>query len=402
MAHAHAADQKLENPGALKDSTALTAVFGIFIVIGLVAFFVAYSQDQIVAWTAYLKAHFFFLAISIAALFFIALEWVVTSMWSAPVRRLAEGFTAYLPVILVSTAILFLGLHTLFPWTHPEHVQGDPVLEGKQGYLNVTFLIIRAVVAVIIWNLFQKKIVGKSLSVDKGADFKSVYESNRRWGVAFIIFFAISFTMFAVDQLMSLDPHFFSTMFGVYIFAGAYQSFFAALAIITIILRRAGYLKNLVNDNHIHDIAKMLFAFTVFWAYTGFAQYMLIWYANMPEETGYFILRFNQGWEFWSISLFCAKFFIPFFVLLPRGNKRCEELVFLTSVWVLVTEYLDLNWMVQPQFWPGGPQVTFADVGVWLGFLGVFGLVVTRFYKKNDLVRMKDPYLADSVFHHHI
>lgn len=402
MGHAHAADQKIENPGTLKGSTALTVVFGIFVLIGLVAFFTAYSTNQVLAWTSYLRAHFFFMAISIAAVFFVAIHWITTSMWSSVVRRIAEGFSAYLPFVLVSSGILFLGAHTLYPWTDLAHIKGDSVIEGKLGYLNMTFWIIRTVVGVLLWNFFARKLVGSSIRTDSGADFKEAYNSNRKWSVAFLVVFALTYTMFSIDQLMSLDPHFFSTMWGVYLFAGAYQSFYATLAIVVIILRRTGYLNKLVNENHIHDIAKMMFAFTVFWAYTGFSQYMLIWYANMPEETGFFLLRFNQGWELSSYALFIFKFVIPFFLLLPRGNKRCEELVFCTAIWILFTEYFDLNWQIQPEFWKDGPRVAFADIGVWLGFLGVFGLLVTRFYKKNNLVSIKDPYLPDSVFHHHI
>ncbi|NDG84383.1 MAG: hypothetical protein EBX52_05000 [Proteobacteria bacterium] len=192
--------------------------------------------------------------------------------------------------------------------------------------------------------------------------------------------------MSAFDQLMSLDPHFFSTMFGVYTFAGSYQTFFAFLSIFVILMKRAGYLKGLVNENHIHDIAKLMFAFTVFWAYTGFSQYMLIWYANLPEETGYFLLRFNDGWTPWTISLFVGKFFMPFFLLLPRGNKRSEEVVFLTAVWIIVMQFLDLNWMIQPQVFELGPRILVADIGVWLGFLGVFGILVTRFLKRHNVV----------------
>ena len=218
--------------------------------------------------------------ISVAGLFFVAITWITTSMWSAPLRRIAESFTAYLPIALVSTVILFLGMKHLYPWTHPEHVEGDLVLEAKQAYLNMPFFMIRDFLAVVVWMIFAKKLVGSSLATDLGADYKAVWESNRKFSVAFIMVFAVSFTLIAFDQLMSLDPHWFSTMFGVYMFAGSYQCLFAALAIMMILLRRAGYLKQIVNENHLHDVAKFLFAFTVFWAYTGFSQYMLIWYAS--------------------------------------------------------------------------------------------------------------------------
>jgi hypothetical protein len=402
MGHSHAAHQKIENPGSLKASSALTGLFTVMVLIGLVGFFYAFSHDQLKAWTSFLRGHFYFMQISIAALFFCVICWVTSSMWSAPVRRVAEGITAYLPFALVSTILLFFGMKTLFIWTNHEVVANDPIISGKEGYLNPTFFIIRTLVAVIGWNLFQKKIVGSSLATDHGGDYKSVYMSNRKWGVAFLAFFAITFSMSAFDQLMSLDPHFFSTMFGVYTFAGSYQTFFATLAIITILLKRKGYLAKVVNENHIHDIAKLMFAFTVFWAYTGFSQYMLIWYANLPEETGYFLARFNPGWEPWSIGLFIGKFIVPFLLLLPRTFKRSESAVLIASIWILGTQYFDLNWMIQPQVYAYGPHLNLIDLSVWIGFFGVFGLFVTRFYKKNIVLSVNDPYLPESVYHHHI
>ena len=402
MANAHTANHTIENPGLLKGSSLVNGVFSICIAIGLISFFVSFSGDQTTAWTSFLRAHFYFMTIAMGAMFFVAIQWITTSMWSAPVVRIAEGFTSYLPFVLISTLILFCGGKTLFTWTHLDLVKADPVIQGKAGYLNFTFFVIRTLVAVIGWNWFQSKMVGASLSSDRGGDFKNVYESNRKLSVAFFIFFALTFSMAAFDQLMSLDAHFFSTMFGVYTFAGAYQAFFATLAIVAVLMKRAGYLSKVMNENHLHDIAKLMFAFTVFWGYTGFSQYMLIWYANLPEETGFFILRFNQHWEFWTMALFVGRFFVPFFLLIPRGNKRSDMFVLMTGVWVLIMHYMDLNWLIQPQFFETGPRFTFGDIGVWLGFLGVFGLMITRFYKKNNVVRMNDPYLPESVFHHHV
>jgi hypothetical protein len=406
MGHAHTADQKIENPGTLKVSTTLNLVSILLVVLGAISFFVAYSADHTHAWTSFLKAHFFFMQISVMGLFFPAIHWVTTSMWSAPIRRLAEGLTAYLPVALVTSMLVILGAHSIFEWTHLDKIKGDLVIEGKLGYLNMTFFSIRAIGGVLGWMWFAKKMVGSSVAADSvndhGENFKKVYESNRKWSVAFLVFFAISFSAIAFDQLMSLDPHFFSTMFGVYIFAGSFQTFFAVIAVLTIIMRKCGYLKQVINTNHYHDIGKMLFAFTVFWAYTGFAQYMLIWYANMPEETGFFLLRFNQGWEFWSLALFVGKFFVPFFLLLPRANKRSESVLLIASIWVIISQYFDLNWLIQPQVFPDGPHFGFTDIGIWLGFLGMFILAYTRFFKKRNVLAITDPYLPESAFHHHV
>ncbi len=402
MAHAQTADQSIYNPGALKASGALTGAFIAFIVIGLISFFMMYGGSHEHAWSAVLRAHFYFVTISLGALFFVVIQWITTSMWSAPVRRLAEGLTAYIPFILFSTVLVFLGSKSLFKWTDLEAIKGDHVIEGKLGYLNMTFFVIRTLIAVAGWIFFQRKLVGGSLATDTGTNYKSVYDRNRKLGVGFLIFFALSFSMAAFDQLMSLDPHFFSTMFGVYTFAGAYQSFFAMLTVVVIVLKRTGRMGNLINANHLHDIGKLMFGFTVFWAYTGFSQYMLIWYANLPEETGYFLLRFNEGWTPWSIGLFIGKFFVPFFLILPRGNKRSESVMFITALWILAMQYLDMNWMIQPQLFPNGPVFAIWDIGVWLGFLGIFGLSVVSFYKKHNLVSINDPYLPDSVHHHHV
>lgn len=402
MGHSHAGTQTIENPGKLKLSNTFTIVFAALALVGVGAFLGTVGSDPVKAWTSFLRGHFFFMQVSVAALFFVAITWITTSMWSAPLRRIAESFTAYLPVALVSTLILFLGMKHLYPWTHPEHVKGDLILEAKQAYLNMPFFMIRNFGAVAIWMFFARKLVGSSLATDLGANYKAVWESNRKFSIAFLMVFAVSFTLTAFDQLMSLDPHWFSTMFGVYMFAGSYQTFFAFLVITMLLLKRAGYLEKLLNENHLHDVSKFMFAFTVFWAYTGFSQYMLIWYANMPEETGYFLLRFNSGWEKYTLGLFIVKFIFPFLALLPRGNKRHPGIAFAVAVWILFTQYYDLNWLIQPQFRAEGPSIGFTEVAVFLGFAGMFGLMVTQFLKRHNVVAIRDSYLADSAFHHHV
>ncbi|NDF15351.1 hypothetical protein EB061_08530, partial [bacterium] len=163
MGNAHVMQQKIENPGVLKGGNALSIVFFVFAMIGLVSFLVLFSQSREHAWTAFLRSHFYFLGVSMCALFFVVIQWVTTSMWSAPVRRVAESFTGYIPFILFSTLILFLGAHSLFEWTHVEEVSKDPVISGKLGYLNITFFVIRTLVAVLGWIFFARKIVGASL-----------------------------------------------------------------------------------------------------------------------------------------------------------------------------------------------------------------------------------------------
>ncbi len=402
MANHHAGNITIENPGTLKSASTMLGIFAAFAVIGVATFLYTLSTDVPRAWTSFLAGRFYFMGLSVLAVFFLAISWITTTIWAVPVRRLAESFTAYLPVVVVSLLLLILvGAPHIYPWTHADHVKGDVILEAKAGYLNLTFFLIRSMVAITAWILFARKLVKGSLSLDTGANYWDVWGTSRKFSTAFLAIFALSFTMMSIDQLKSLDPHWFSTMFGVNVFGGFFQCFFALLAIVAIRLKKSGYLGQVFNENHLHDIAKMMFAFTVFWAYTWFSQYMLIWYANLPEETGYFLLRFNEGWEKITIFLFVGKFVIPFLALLPRANKRTESLVFAAAVWILGMQFVELNWFIQPQFHADGLHIGFQEVGTWLGFLGFFGIAVTLFMKKHSVLAWKDATLPKAVLEHH-
>jgi hypothetical protein len=166
-------------------------------------------------------------------------------------------------------------------------------------------------------------------------------------------------------------------------------------------VKSKGKLDGIVNDNHLHDLGKFMFAFTVFWAYIGFSQFMLIWYANLPEETGYFIHRFHGQWMYVSAFLLVGKFLLPFFVLLPRDAKRNPQILCFVGVFMLFAQWIDVLWMVQPEFFKDGPQLGWIEAGITLGFLGVFGLTVSRFLAKYNVVAIGDPRLPEAVFHHH-
>jgi hypothetical protein len=169
----------------------------------------------------------------------------------------------------------------------------------------------------------------------------------------------------------------------------------------TLLVKRTGKLDGIVNENHLHDLGKFMFAFTVFWAYIAFSQFMLIWYANLPEETGYFIRRFQQGWWMISVFLLVGKFLVPFFFLMPRDAKRREGMLMGVGIFMLVAQWIDLMWLVQPEFFKDGPHFGWVQAGVTLGFIGLFGLMVSRFLGKNNVVAIGDPRLEQAVFHHH-
>jgi hypothetical protein len=389
----------IRNPGKLEVSSGIRNLFIALAAIGVLVMIVAWTQDPKRFWPAFVHNHFYFLSLAVGGLFFAVIQWVTSAMWSAPIRRLAESFTSFLPWILISTVVLYFGLKDIYVWTDTAKVQGDLILSGKAGYLSPNFFMIRLIVAVLIWIVFAKVMIGNSIRQDETKD-PGFTAKNRTLGPLFLILFAVSFTFTSFDLLMSLDPYWFSTMFGVYCFAGLFYSTLALLAIMTIALKRKGMLEGILNENHLHDLGKFMFAFTVFWAYIGFSQYMLIWYANMPEETGYFIHRLTPSWKPISAFLMFGKFFVPFFILLPRGNKRSEKVLWNVAWFMLVAQWIDILWLVQPEFY-SAPKLSWIDLGTFLGFAGLFGLSVIRFLSKHTVVAVGDPKLPESVFHHH-
>jgi hypothetical protein len=397
---AHAEHAAIPDPGSYEFSGASKALFGILALLGVGCFAFGLSSDPHRAWAAFIQNHFYFMSLGVGGAFFAALQWLTGAMWSAPIRRISESFTSYLPFALVSVIVLYFGLHHAYIWTHADHVKGDIVLEGKAGYLNPVFFMIRQIVAVGIWTILARKMVGNSIAQDKDKSYSWTLK-NRKLAPLFLAVFGVTFTMAAFDQLMSLDPHWFSTMFGVYCFAGLFYSNLASTCLLTIYLKSKGKLDGIVNDNHLHDLGKFMFAFTVFWAYIGFSQFMLIWYANLPEETLYFTRRFSECWFYVSVFLLVGKFMTPFFLLLPRDSKRSPKVLTIVGCWMLFAQWVDVLWLVQPEFFKDGPHVGIVEVGTFLGFAGIFLTLVSRFLGRNSIVAIGDPRLAESVHHHH-
>lgn len=374
------------------------------IFIGVISFIAGFQMDTTehknVVWQGYLTAFFFFVSLGLGGLFFTSIQYVTNAGWSVSVRRISESFTSFLPVAAVLLVpFLVFGSHTLYEWFNVEFMMSDKLLKGKMAYLNPAFFNIRTVLFFGLWIFFAKKIVGNSVKQDQDGDH-SFTTKNVPLAIGFLLVFALSYTMFSVDFLMSLDPHWFSTMFGVYTFAGLFQSTIAMMAIFAVWLKRRGLTTGFFNENHLHDLGKLMFAFTVFYAYIGFSQFMLIWYANIPEETFFYLDRANGSWMGVSLSLLVFKFAVPFFLLLPRAAKRDEGHMTRVAGLILVMQFVDIYWMVYPVFNKTGAPVPFWGIGIFIGFLGLFVWSVTRFFEKNNLVPIKDPRMHESLSHH--
>lgn len=384
---------KFETPAKLK-----TISFAL-IAIGLLTFVIGLMKNPDRLWTSYLVSFFFFACLGLGGLFWSALQSIAKAGWSVSIRRYAEATTAYIPVMIGSSLVLLIGLKTLYPWANPEMLESNPVVAAKAGYLNLGFFGARMVIFGLGCWLFKRVIVGNSLKQDVTGDHQLTLKTVAP-SVAFVVFFSLLFTLFSMDLLMSLLPTWYSTIFGIYCFSGLFQAFMAFLAIVVVMMKRHGYVKGYVTVEHQHDVVKYLKGFTIFWAYIAFSQFMLIWYANIPEETEYYIMRSQGGWMPISVILLIFRFIVPFLLLLPRDAKRNDTAVIGVSILVLVMQYVDIFWMVYPNFFDGHMVFGFWEIGIFAGFAGIFLLCLTNFWSKHSLVPLKDPRMHEALSHH--
>ena len=380
-------------------SAKLKTIAVALVAIGLLTFVVGLMKNQERLWTSYLVAFFFFSAMAVSGLFWVAVNNISKAGWSVSIRRYAEATTSFIPGILVGGLILLLGFKHLYPWADQAILDSNPVIASKTAYLNNTFFVIRLVIFSVGCLIFRYVLVGNSLKQDQTGN-ENLTKNNVAPAVGFVVFFALMFSFFSVDLLMSLLPTWYSTIFGVYTFAGMFQAGMAFMAITIVLMRRAGFVKGYITVEHQHDIVKYMKGFSIFWAYIAFSQFMLIWYANIPEETEYYIMRAQGGWMSISLILLIFRFVVPFLALLPRGNKRSDTNVLAVSVLVLVMQYLDIYWMVYPNFFDGHVTFGFWEIGIFAGFAGVFLLTIMAFWTKHSLVPLKDPRLHEAINHH--
>jgi len=353
-------------------------------------------------FVAYLTAFMSFLALGLGGLFFILVQHATRAGWSTVVRRIAENMAMTLPVLgLLALPIVFIGSHDLFHWAHPGVTEHDPVLAAKAAYLNEGAARIRSVVYLVIWTVLPGMYWYWSTQQDHAKDPRPYVLRARFVTPPALILFALSLTFAAFDWLMSLDPHWFSTIFGVYYFGGAVLTTHAFIALTVLLLHRSGYMRGVVTPEHFHDLGKMMFAFTVFWAYIGFSQYMLIWYASIPEETGWYAYRGQGQWLGLSIVLIFVRFVFPFFGLLSRHIKRRPATLFIAACWVIGAEAVDMYWLVHPPFahehgWLD-LHLNVQDILTYLGIGGVWFATFTGLLVSKPLVPLQDPRLEESV-----
>ncbi len=399
-AQARAAHPEKLRVTALSASAGVRAIFGIMIAIGVVTFALEVSTDPTRAYAAWLHNYCVFLFLGLAGTFFSAIHYITGATWSVAVRRIADAFSSYVPVSLLLFVVVAIGIPHLYIWSSPAATQGvGAKMIAKGGYLSTNLFIIRNVIYLAIWSFFSWFFVRNSTRQDETRD-PSLTKRNVKISAIFLVTFALVFTLASFDLLMSLEPTWYSTIFGVYCWAGLWQSGLAAIAIVAVILRRQGALNGVIGRAHYYDLGKLIFAFAVFWTYIAFSQFMLIWYANLPEEIEWMIHRIYTGWGAVIIAVAVLKWVIPFFVLMPQRWKENETVLLTVSAGVILGQWLDLYWIIYPAFSPEHATLSWNEIGVAVGFIGLFGWTVQAFLSRHPVAPHGDPYFPASVRFH--
>lgn len=359
-------------------------------------------QLQNKPWAATYVAAFFFFMIALGALAFYAIQYAAQAGWSPVLFRVMEAVTAYLlPGSIIMFILLALsGFHInhLFIWMDPEVVANDELIQGKSSYLNVPFFLIRAAIYIAGWNIFRYFLRKNSLKHDE-VDHNRFYKKSFKLSAGFLVFFIVTESMMSWDWIMSLDPHWFSTLFGWYVFSSMFVSAITVIALVTMYLKSKGYLEY-VNDSHIHDLAKFMFGISIFWTYLWFSQFMLIWYSNIPEEVTYFITRI-EDYNLPFFGMVALNFIFPVLMLMNSDYKRINWFVVMTGIVILFGHYLDIYNMVMPATVGKSWFIGVPEISAILFFGGLFMFIVFNALTKAPLLAKRNPFIKESQHFHY-
>lgn len=366
---------------------------------GAILTIVSFMVNSQRAFFDYLWMYMFLVSIGVGSLGLVGLEYLVGATWSTPFRRISEFLATLIPLLVILVIPLIFGMHDLFEWTHKSVVENDPILQSKESYLNVNFFLIRTGLILFIWVVFFYLFIRNSERQDITRD-PALTKQSIKLSAVFTILFILTLTFYSFDWMMSLEPHWYSTMFGVYYFAGTVVCAFSAATFCAVKLNENGYLVKGIQRNNYYSFGTLMFGFNIFWAYIGFSQYMLIWYADIPEETFWVIMRMHGGWEYFSIGLIFVHFVIPFLVLLPRNTKVNPRLLIFMSIWMLAAHAYDLYWLIMPTYFKESFEFGWSEIGV---MMFAVGLVITVFKvraEKTNMIPVGDPKLEAGINFH--
>jgi len=368
----------------------------ILMFIGLLGIILSYYENPLRSAYNNIILFLFLASIGVGSLFLIGIEYLSGAVWSVPFRRIPEflsNILIFLPIIVLP---LLFNMNNIFHWLHPEILKADELLKSKAPYLNVQFFIVRVIIFLLIWIIFYLILFKNSTKQDDTKD-PTLTKKNIKFSAAFMPFFAITITFTAIDWLMSLEPHWYSTIFGVYYFAGTVLAALSASTIAIVLLNENGYLIQGLKEDHYYSLGALLFAFVNFWAYIAFSQYLLIWYANLPEETIWFLNRWEGNWKFISIGLIFVHFVVPYFGLLSQPSKMNPKRLLFMSSWILFAHYYDLYWLSIPNFSKDSFIFSWNEISFVLFAVGILITVIYKQSNKYNLIPVGDPKLKRGI-----
>jgi hypothetical protein len=400
--HSHNFTERFEFSGKPKTWSLIAILIGVF----AIAFGLLTDHAERTFANLLLMAYYF-TCVCAAGVFFLAVQYVSQAGWSTGLLRIPQAFARVLPIaciilIVVCTAGLFT--HNLYHhWnspglTDPNSPEYDALIAGKSGYLNVPFFLTRLVVFLASYSIFGLMFTRYSANEDMEGGLNS-YNKSIKWSAIFLIIFGFTTPIWSFDVIMSLEAHWFSTMFGWYNFAAMWVSGLCAITLMVILLKKSGYM-SWINENHLHDLGKFIFAFSIFWTYVWFAQFLLIWYANMPEETVYFYKRFEPEYLPWFWVNIVINFVAPILILMTRDSKRQMNTLMFVCIMLLAGHWLDYYMMIMPGTVAEHRGFGIIEIGIAVGFTGLFTFLTLNSLSKASLVPVHHPFLDESVHHH--
>jgi hypothetical protein len=402
--------QQFEMPAGYKKWTnALLGIGALVLVLGFI--FLGMSKDehaQTRFWAVLLQNSTFFLLVVNASMFFVCVTTLAMGGWQMAFRRVPEAISTLVPVFSVIALVVFLGIifghqHHIYHWLDKEHVAHDPILKGKSGFLNPTFFLLWTILTLVVWSWVGHKMRQLSKRADepfKAEEVKGYMWSNSVWASVFTVFFGLTVaSTIPWFWLMSIDAHWFSTMYSWYTFASTFVSGMSLIAIYVVYLKNQDYLEY-VNEEHLHDLGKFMFAFSVFWTYLWYSQFMLIWYANIPEETIYFKARMQGPYRVIFFLNLIMNFVLPFLLLIRRGSKRNYTTMAVLAVLIIIGHWLDFYQMVMPGTLGEHYSLGWFEFGILAFYAGLIMFFVGRSLEKAPLLSKHHPLLKESIIHH--
>ena len=361
--------------------------------------FAGASVDPRQAMFSYLVAFVYWTGIGLGGLVLLMIMHAVKAKWVTVLRRSIETITLVLPLMAILFIPVAVGMKQLYIWVDPPADMGREALRllaNKHAYLNVTAFIVRTIVYFVLVIFLSQRLYGWSTRQDRTGEVQ-LTQRQRSLGAGGLPFIALAFSFAAFDWMMSLNPLWYSTIFGVYYFAGSFVSVLSLLAVGSDLARGKGQFADFLNAEHTHNIGKLMLAFTCFWAYIGFSQLMLIWIANLPEEVPFYMVRFKAEWAWVGVFLIVGHFFVPFGALLSRWLKRDRRWLAAVGVWILLVHYLDIYWLVMPTLHPDGFSLHWTSITAFVG-MGLLAVAFVLWRARGRFtVPVRDPFLGDSL-----